>query len=94
VISNEIPKVGETVNLVTFVSGGKAPYTYDIQFTPNIIADIKQKQSLDGQIIASIAAVAVTADTRVSFSIRVKDSEGKEASFDSKDAGKKLQFKK
>ena len=94
-VSSETPKEGETVQLVTFVSGGRAPYTYDVVFAPpKIIEDVKQSQSADGQIVVEIRAPKVDADTEVSFSIRVKDSDGKEASYDSRSSGKKLVLKK
>jgi hypothetical protein len=66
-VSNKKPKKGEMVEIATFVSGGKAPYTYSIQFEPqNILSVILDKNSTDGIIKEEIKiSDAIQKDTEV-----------------------------
>jgi hypothetical protein len=92
-ISNENPRAGDKVNLVTFVSGGTAPYSYDVAFTPNVIPEIKQQHSTDGSIKLEVEVPKVQKDTDVSFQITVRDRDGKTAVYLSGNYGKKLNLK-
>jgi hypothetical protein len=85
---------GHTITLVTSASGGTAPYTYHIDFTPDVIADIEEQQSTTGLISAQVSAPAVTTDTEVSFAIRVTDRDGREAGYKSDKTGQGLVLKK
>jgi hypothetical protein len=86
-ISNEEPKKGETIEIATFVSGGKAPYTYSIEFEPpNILSGISDKKSKDGIIKEEIKiSDAVQKDTDVNFTIKIADSIGKTVTHRDKD---------
>lgn len=81
VISKETDK---PATLSTSVHGGKAPYFFEITFTPASIPPVKDK-TLDGHIKAVIGADAKQ-DTDVSFLISVTDSEGKTGSIEYKQA--------
>jgi hypothetical protein len=71
-----IKKFGDTLQLVTYVSGGKAPYGYGISFTPKEIPEVKNDKAPDGLIIAEVAAPNVADNTEITFEIVVKDSQG------------------
>ena len=93
-ISNAIPKKGESVVLYSFVSGGKAPYTYSVSFKPDIIPAIPDKQSEQGTIQETITVpdtMPKDKDTEITFEIAIKDSAGK--SFVYADKTKKLTVK-
>jgi hypothetical protein len=92
-VSNENPKKGDMVKIVTFASGGKALYTYSIQFDPpNIITAISDKATQDGIIREEILIPnTVTKNSEVSFKILVKDSVGSIQTYDEKT--KKLAIK-
>jgi hypothetical protein len=72
-----IKKVGDKLQLVAYVSGGKSPYTYDISFTPKEIPAVKNETARDGLIIAEVAAPNVADNSEVAFEIVVKDNLGK-----------------
>lgn len=92
-LSSENPKAKEKIKLRSFVSGGRAPYTFDVHFTPGIFADIKAGKSVDGLIDVDVEAPAVTVDTDVTYLIRVKDSDGKTGHFNSVESMKKIHLK-
>jgi hypothetical protein len=93
VITNDQPKKGEKTTLIAFVTGGKAPYTYSIIFTPNINSDVKDVPSTDGAIKQDIQTPADTPkDISVTFIIEVKDSDTKTTTFN-KDGTKKFVIK-
>jgi hypothetical protein len=79
-ISNASPKRGDAVVLYTVVSGGKAPYTYSISITPDIISAVPEKPSMQGVIQEELKipdSVPKDKDTKFAFQIVVKDSAGK-----------------
>jgi succinate dehydrogenase hydrophobic anchor subunit len=81
--SAEKLKFGDNFAISATASGGKAPYRYDITFSPSsIIKDIKSKPSSDGLIIevAEWAAGPLKEAAEVEYTILVKDDEGKEIS--------------
>jgi hypothetical protein len=77
-----ITREGETITLNTSVHGGKAPYSFEITFTPSTIP-AEKGETRDGQIKV-VRNVPQAVD--VSFVISVRDSEGKTSSVDSKKA--------
>jgi hypothetical protein len=83
-ISNDNPKKGDIVQIYSFVSGGKTPYTYSILFSPpSIISPIADRVSLDGGIKEEIKIPeSVQENTELTFRITVKDSNGKSAIYD------------
>ena len=92
-ISNDKPKKGDTIEITTFVSGGKTPYTYSIQFEPpNILPAISDKKSKDGIVKEEIKINdSIQKDTEVSFAIKITDSVGKTVTYDNKN--RKLSIK-
>lgn len=91
-LSNENPVAKEKVKLRSFVSGGRPPYSFDVHFTPGILAEIKGK-SPDGLIDVELEIPAVTANTEVTYLLRVKDSDGNTGHFNSTEAQKKITLK-
>lgn len=83
-LSSKTLTAGEKFSIVTFISGGKAPYVYDVTFSPPIIAAIKGAGSRDGSVnLLDLISDSVTQDTRVDFEIRVRDSEGRPGQYTS-----------
>ncbi len=82
-ISNESPVGGETINFMTVISGGRAPYSYQVSFDPkNVISD-KQGPSANGHVrLNGLQTKVVTADTTVKFQISAHDMDGKMATYD------------
>ncbi|QDT50529.1 hypothetical protein Pan258_46080 [Symmachiella dynata] len=91
-ISNENSKAGDTIDVVTVVSGGKAPYAYSLSFTPSdVIKDIQtRKSSGNGVISARIIAPKIETKTSIFFTITITDDNGKNAVYDSRHDGKRL----
>src|SRR5262245_29353142 len=83
-ISNDNLKKGDTVQISSFVSGGKPPYTYSISFSPpNIISPIEGRTSSDGGIKEAIKIPeSVQENTEFTFRITVEDSNGKSTIYD------------
>ena len=92
VITNEQPKKGEKTTIISFVSGGKPPYTYSITFDPNVIPAIKDISSTDGSIKQDVQVPDIKQDTPETFLIDVKDSENKSIIYN-KDGTKKFLMK-
>jgi DNA/RNA endonuclease YhcR with UshA esterase domain len=66
------------------VSGGKAPYTYSINFTPplNLAPPVTTKASADGRINEEITVPGDLAkDQETEYAIVVKDADGKSETF-------------
>ena len=86
VISNEQPKVGDTITIMSLVAGGTPPYSYSIIFNPpNIIEDIETNTSTDGVIQQTIPiSSSISSDTDVTFQIDVEDSTGSTATIESR----------
>lgn len=86
VISNEQPRNGETISIMSLITGGDPPYTYAIRFEPeNIIADFEGATSTDGVIQARIPiSSSISSKTDVTFQIDVMDSAGKTVSIEGK----------
>jgi hypothetical protein len=76
-----IEYVEDATNLTLFVSGGVAPFSYNIDFDSPSIASIKSKYSIDGWIHESISNVKVT--TPVGYKITVIDAKRKTVEYDS-----------
>jgi len=92
-VSNLQPKKGEKFTITAFVSGGKAPYTYSIQFDPPLIPPIKDAKTTDGIIKQEISVPdALATDSEVRYQITVVDSENKTADYN-KDGAQKLLLK-
>jgi len=82
-LSNDTPKKGDTMQMSSFVSGGKPPYTYSISFSPPTISPIASKTSSDGSIKEAITIPdSVPANTEFTFRITVEDSTGKSTIYD------------
>jgi hypothetical protein len=80
-VSNLQPKKGEKFTIVSFVSGGKAPYTYSITFD-SALTSIKDVKSPDGVIKQEITVPDTLAvDTDVKYLITVTDSDNKTADY-------------
>lgn len=76
-ISNLQPKKGEKFTIASFVSSGKAPYTYSITFD-STLTSIKDAKSPDGVIKQEILVPdTLTTDTEVKYVITVTDSDNK-----------------
>jgi uncharacterized membrane protein len=86
VISNEQPKNGDTITIMSLVSGGTPPYNYSITFKPsNIIQNIQSVASPDGVIQESIPiSSSIHSNTDVTFQIDIQDSAGKSTSREGK----------
>jgi hypothetical protein len=92
-ISDLQPKKGEKFTISAFVSGGKAPYTYSIQFDPPLIAAIKDVKTTDGIIKQEISVPdTLTTDSEVRYQITVTDSENKSVDYN-KDGTQKFLLK-
>ena len=85
-VSNDNPKKEDTVQIYSFVSGGKPPYTYSISFSPpNIISPVVDRTSSDGGIKEEIKIPeSIQNNTEFTFSITVKDSNGRSTIYDDK----------
>jgi hypothetical protein len=85
-ISEVRPKPGDKIRLISHVSGGAAPYTYDITFTPpDKIEPIKNKDSMDGFIEEEIKIPAMLPpDTELTFKVDVTDKNGEKATLTEK----------
>ena len=93
-LSTENPTEGDAVNLVTFVHGGTAPYTYSVSFGPaNLVEGVTDANSEKGQISISFKAPKVEKETQLTFAINVTDAKGHMMSYDSKTVGKNIQLK-
>jgi hypothetical protein len=84
---------GDKVNFSTFVSGGKAPYTYDVVFSSEVLAGIAGRKSTDGLLQFETEVGAVREPLTVTFRIDVRDREGHTTQYDSELLGRKLQVK-
>jgi len=92
-ISNMQPKKGEKFTISSFVSGGKAPYTYSITFDPPLIPAIKDVKTADGIIKQDIIVPdTLSADAEVQYQIMVTDSLSKTADYN-KDGTEKISLK-
>jgi hypothetical protein len=82
-VSNFEPKKGEKFTITSFVSGGKAPYTYSITFD-NTLTPVKDAKSPKGVIEQEITVPdTLASDTEVGYGITVTDSEKKTADYKS-----------
>lgn len=75
-VSTQQPKAGGAFTIAGFVSGGKAPYTYSIAFTPGRLSAVTDAPSVDGTIRQQIAVPATVLPHDTEFEITVKDSTG------------------
>jgi hypothetical protein len=92
-VSNLQPKKGEKFTISSFVSGGKAPYTYSITFDSPLLPAIKEVQTSDGVIRQEFTVPdTLSADTQVKFQILVTDNEKKTADYN-KDGAVSLSLK-
>jgi hypothetical protein len=92
-ISNLQPKKGENFTISSFVSGGKAPYTYSITFDPPVLSAIKDAKSADGIIKQEILVPdTLAADSDIKYEIIVKDNDNKTAIYN-KDGALKISLK-
>lgn len=81
---------GEEFSIAGFVSGGKPPYVYSIEFDPKVVSTLEKQRSANGQLTGTLQANDVKEATDVTFEIRARDDDGVEARFDSRAAGQKL----
>lgn len=86
IISNEQPKSGEIITIMSLVTGGTPPYVYSTTFNPpNIIEDIDTGTSTDGVIQQSILISSpISSNTDVTFQIDIEDSAGNTAVIEGK----------
>ncbi len=93
-LSSSQPKKGEKFTISSFVSGGRAPYTYSITFDPpSSLSAIKDAKSLDGVIRQEVAVPdTLTADVEVKYQITVSDSENKTVDYN-KDGARTILLK-
>jgi len=92
-VSNLQPKKCEKFTIASFVSGGKAPYTYSITFDPPLIPAIKDVKSTDGVIRQEIGVPdTLAADSDVKYEISVTDSENKTGDYN-KNGAQKISLK-
>jgi hypothetical protein len=92
-ISNSQPKKGDKITILSFVSGGKPPYTYSLTFDPPIIAPIKNVPTSSGWIIQDVVVPTnIDIDKDVKFLIAVKDGDNK-AVDSNKDPSQKISIK-
>lgn len=86
VISNEQPKNGEIITIMSLVTGGIPPYSYSMTFNPsNIIEDIETGISTDGVIQQSIPISSpISSNTNIKFEIDIEDSTGNTATIEGK----------
>lgn len=92
-VSSEELVSGDKVNFSSFVSGGKAPYTYDVVFSSEVLAGIAGRKSTDGLLQFETEVGAVREPLTVTFRIDVRDREGHAVQYDSQLLGRKLQVK-
>jgi hypothetical protein len=94
-LSQEVAEANDTVRLVTFVSGGKPPYSYEITFTPSGLfpGGAIKGQSPNGLINVDVKIPPVKTDTDLSFVIEANDSGGQPALYNSSDEGQKVLLK-
>lgn len=85
-ISEYKPKSGNSIELIAFVYGGKAPYNYFITFTPDTL-NIKQNNMIspDGNIKENLKMPLVKDSVNAKFKIIVTDNDGKSVVFQEKD---------
>jgi len=90
-ISPDQPKNGEQATISTTLSGGTAPYTYSIKFTPSTIKAIENQESANGEIHQPFTA-SVPAGTNIDFVIEGKDKNGLTFTYN-KDGKQKISVK-
>jgi hypothetical protein len=92
-ISNSEPRKGEKLTITSFVSGGKAPYTYSITFDPPLLPDVKDAKSSDGTVKQEFTVPdTAKADTDIKYEIIAKDSDNKTTDYN-KDGTQKITIK-
>ncbi|HEX4142166.1 MAG TPA: hypothetical protein VHY91_01340 [Pirellulales bacterium] len=81
-VSDENPVGGKPINIMSVISGGRPPYSYHVNFKPDVIRD-QDGQSRDGRIrLTGLRTDEVPADTDVTFQIHALDSDGNAAARD------------
>lgn len=91
VVSKENLKSGDSLEITSFISGGKSPFHFDVTFQPADVVDaITEAQSSDGKIQVDLKVKDVDKEKQLFYSIKVRDNEGRTGLFDSKSAGKSL----
>jgi hypothetical protein len=96
VVSEESRAPGEPFKITTFVTSGKAPYTYRVDFTPNSVPAIVDVKSPDGwiNIEGTVPPREKLKDAKnISFVLTVVDSEGRKFKYDSAEQGKQVHLK-
>ena len=68
---------------ISFITGGEAPYTYEITFAPNEpLEAVTPTQSNQGLVRKDILIPNVEEETKVTYTVTVKDKNGEEISSD------------
>jgi len=83
-ITNENPPKGGSTTIVSFITGGKPPYTYSIVFNPQSIEAISNIVTQNGSIQQQVnipANLNIPANTDVTFQIEARDSENRVANY-------------
>jgi hypothetical protein len=78
VVSNESPVAGGKIDLTTFISAGRPPYSFEVLFTPKNVIPDQQGRSETGWIqLRDLAINSTFVGGAVSYEIVVHDAEGK-----------------
>jgi hypothetical protein len=70
---------GDTIRVVTFISGGTPPYQYAVALSPDSAQSLDKRS--DGWIEESVVTSAAGSDSTVSLYLRVRDVNGDTASY-------------
>ena len=96
VLTNEAPSVGDKLNLISFATGGEAPFKFEIAFEPKVLAPVTVESPnglLDLEIDTATfdrESFSEESEQKIGITINVTDGRGATVSSDTKTLTLKL----